>query len=98
MATEARTRLPPSVFRLPVERIREGYYSDAYFNYTKRLLEEQGRCPSVTMQVFQKQEAVLGGIHEGTAELPEPAGHRADGGWVVGWEVVEVQALQEGDE
>ena len=38
MATEARdrTRLDPEVFRLPVERIREGYYSDAYFNLTRR--------------------------------------------------------------
>jgi nicotinate phosphoribosyltransferase len=68
MATEAyRTRLAPSVFRLPVERIREGYYSDAYFNYTKQLLEEQGRCPTVTMQVFQKQRSVLGGIDEAIA-------------------------------
>src|SRR5881392_3445564 len=31
VATEAtRQRLSPSTFRLPVERIREGYYSDAY--------------------------------------------------------------------
>ena len=49
MATQAeRERLDPSVFRLPVERIREGYYSDAYFNYTKELLEELGRHPRVT--------------------------------------------------
>jgi len=37
-----RQRLAPDVFRLPVDRIREGYYSDAYFNHTKMLLEEQG--------------------------------------------------------
>ena len=36
MATETgrRARLDPEVFRLPVERIRAGYYSDAYFNFT----------------------------------------------------------------
>ncbi len=28
----ARPRLSSAVFRLPVERIREGYYSDQYFN------------------------------------------------------------------
>ena len=28
--------MAPSVFRLPVEKIRDGYYSDAYFNFTKR--------------------------------------------------------------
>ena len=44
MATEATTtRLDPSVFRLPVERIREGYYSDAYFNFTKQLLGPRER-------------------------------------------------------
>jgi len=41
MAT--RERLSPDVFRLPVERIREGYYSDNYFNLTKELLEEDDR-------------------------------------------------------
>ena len=35
MTIRERVRLPPSVFRLPVEKIREGYYSDAYFNLTK---------------------------------------------------------------
>ena len=40
MATEAgrRTRLDPGVFRLPAERIASGYYTDAYFNFTRRLL------------------------------------------------------------
>ena len=58
MATQAgrTTRLDPSVFRLPVERIRAGYYTDAYFNLAKDLLEAEDRHPTVTMQVFQKQE------------------------------------------
>ncbi len=93
------TRLDPSVFRLPVERIREGYYSDAYFNFTKQLLEEQGRCPTVTMQVFQKQESILGGIDEAIAVLKQCAGrHTADGGWERGWERLKVHALHEGEE
>jgi nicotinate phosphoribosyltransferase len=79
MAAEAyRTRLDPSVFRLPVERIREGYYSDAYFNHTKKLLEEEGHCPAVTMQVFQKQDSVLGGIDEAIAILKECSGRHVD--------------------
>src|SRR2546423_317475 len=32
-------RLDPEVFRLPVEKIRGGWYSDAYFNFAKELLE-----------------------------------------------------------
>jgi nicotinate phosphoribosyltransferase len=99
MATAApRTRLDPSVFRLPVERIREGYYSDAYFNFTKQLLEERGHCPTVTMQVFQKYDSVLGGIDEAIAVLKECSGRHADGSWEQGWEELEVCALHEGDE
>jgi nicotinate phosphoribosyltransferase len=99
MATEAyRTRLDPSVFRLPVEKIREGYYTDAYFNHAKRLLEERGRHPAVTMQVFQKHDSVLGGIDEAIAVLKECSGHNGPGSWELGWDELEVQALHEGDE
>jgi nicotinate phosphoribosyltransferase len=97
MAT-TRTRLDPSVFRLPVERIREGYYSDAYFNFTKQLLEERGHCPRVTMQVFQKERSILGGIDEAVAVLKLCSGRHSDGGWSDGWEELEVYALHEGDE
>jgi nicotinate phosphoribosyltransferase len=97
MAT-TRTRLDPTVFRLPVERIREGYYSDAYFNFTKQLLEDRGLHPRVTMQVFQKQRSVLGGIDEAIAVLKFCAGRHADGDWVDGWDDLDVQALHEGDE
>ncbi|HKN94454.1 MAG TPA: hypothetical protein VJU60_08990 [Thermoleophilaceae bacterium] len=100
MATRAeRQRLDPSVFRLPVERIREGYYSDAYFNFSKELLEAEDRCPDVVMQVFQKQESVLGGVDEAIAVLKQCSGrHRPDGSWVDGWNDLTVHALHEGDE
>ena len=64
-----RERLDPDVFRLPVDRIREGYYTDAYFNLTKELLVATGRHPRVMMQVFQRQRSVLGGIDEALAIL-----------------------------
>src|SRR5579875_1359330 len=99
MATQASTRqrLDPAIFRLPVERIRPGYYSDAYFVYTKQLLEEQAHHPRVTMQVFQKYESVLGGIDEAIAVLKLCAGRERDGKWVPGWDELEVHALHEGD-
>nr|MBA2644826.1 quinolinate phosphoribosyl transferase [Solirubrobacterales bacterium] len=94
-----RERLTPEVFRLPVERLRSGYYSDAYFNFTKELLEADGRHPRVLMQVFQKRESVLGGIDEAIAVLKLCSGARdADGSWRDGWPELEVHALREGDD
>ena len=97
MATQVVPRLDPTIFRLPVERIRDGYYSDAYFVYTKQLLEADGEHPHVTMQVFQKEESVLGGVDEAIAILKLCAGHEADGEWVPGWDQLVVHALHEGD-
>ena len=61
--------MPPERFQLPVERMRDGYYSDKYFVRTRDVLEESGKDPHVTMQVFQKQAAWLGGVDEAIAVL-----------------------------
>ncbi len=99
MTTEVsrRERLDPEIFRLPVERIRRGYYSDAYFVYTKQVLEAENHHPHVTMQVFQKRDSVLGGIDEAIAILRCCSGYDRDGEWVEGWDQLEVSALHEGD-
>jgi nicotinate phosphoribosyltransferase len=98
MPTQVAARLDPAIFRLPVERIRDGYYSDAYFVHTKALLEAEGHHPRVTMQVFQKHDSVLGGVDEAIAVLKTCSGHREpDGSWKGGWEELEVHALHEGD-
>jgi nicotinate phosphoribosyltransferase len=91
-------RLDPATFQLPVGRLRAGYYSDAYFTSTKELLEAQDRHPRVLMQVFQKQESLLGGVDEAIAVLKVGAGHiGTDGVWVPAWEDLIVHALHEGD-
>src|SRR3954465_4868339 len=82
-------RLSPDVFRLPVERIRAGYYSDAYFNFTKELLEREDHAAHVVMQVFQRKHSVLGGVDEAIAGLKLCSGD---------WNALEVKALYEGDE
>ncbi len=100
MATQesVRGRLDPQIFRLPVDRIRQGYYSDAYFVYTKHLLEAENEHPHVTMQVFQKQESLLGGIDEAIAVLRLCSGRDEDGTWIPGWDQLEVRALREADQ
>ncbi|MGZ6707408.1 MAG: quinolinate phosphoribosyl transferase [Solirubrobacteraceae bacterium] len=91
-------RLSPETFRLPVERMRDGYYTDAYFNLTRDLLIAEDRHPRVLMQVFQKQDSMLGGVDEAVAIVRRCAGRRLpDGGWQDGWDELEVRALNEGD-
>jgi nicotinate phosphoribosyltransferase len=89
MATEtAKRRLPPDVFDLPVEKMREGYYTDAYFNHARAALLADGRRPRVVMQVFQKQDAYLGGMDEALAILQLCSQD---------WEDLVVHALYDGD-
>jgi nicotinate phosphoribosyltransferase len=88
VSSATRERLSPEVFRLPVERIRAGYYSDAYFNFTRQLLQERDMHPHVTMQVFQKHRAYLGGVDEAVAVLKLCSDD---------WDALEVHALHEGD-
>jgi nicotinate phosphoribosyltransferase len=83
-----RRRLPPEIFDLPVEKMREGYYTDAYFNHTRDALLADGRHPRVVMQVFQKNASVLGGIDEALAILKLCADE---------WDELTVHALYDGD-
>jgi nicotinate phosphoribosyltransferase len=83
-----RERLPPEIFDLPVEKMRDGYYTDAYFNHTRSALLADGRRPRVLMQVFQKHHAMLGGMDEAIAIL-KLCSH--------GWDDLTVHALHDGD-
>src|SRR5204862_6027160 len=61
--------------------------------------ESKGHCPTVTMQVFQKEHSILGGIDEAIAVLKLCSGrHTPEGGWENGWDELRVDALHEGDE
>src|SRR3954447_22602787 len=84
-------RVPPERFQLPVDRLRQGYYSDKYFVRTREVLLHSGRNPRVTMQVFQKQRAWLGGVDEAIALLKLCL---TDG---YSWRDLEVSALRDGD-
>ena len=99
MTTVRRTRLSAETFGLPVEKMRAGYYSDAYFTFTREVLEWDDHRPEVVMQVFQRERSVLGGVDEALAILRLCSGRRLpDGGWEPGWDELEVHALHDGDE
>ncbi len=82
-------RLDPLIFHLPVEKMRAGYYSDKYFVRTRDILLANGARPHVTMQVFGKTHAFLGGIDEAIAILKQCA---------IEWQDLVVHALYDGEE
>jgi nicotinate phosphoribosyltransferase len=86
--TERTKRLAPDIFDLPVEKMRAGYYTDAYFNHARETLLADGRRPQVVMQVFQKKDAHLGGMDEAIAIL-KLCSHD--------WDGLKVHALYDGD-
>jgi nicotinate phosphoribosyltransferase len=93
-----RRRLDPAILNLPVEKMREGYYSDTYFNRAREILVRDDHHPYVRMQVFQRTSAVLCGIDEALAIVRLCSGRAApDGGWVDGWNDLAVRALYDGD-
>ncbi len=53
----------------PDSRLKEGYYSDMYFNRTKEVLEKDNYHPIVRMQIFQKKDAVLCGVDESIVNM-----------------------------
>ncbi len=88
MSQRPRERLDPEVFELPVEKMRDGWYTDAYFNHARAALLADGLRPHVLVQVFQKKRALLGGMDEAVAIL-KLCSHD--------WDGLEVHALHDGD-
>ncbi|MFL5402680.1 MAG: quinolinate phosphoribosyl transferase [Gemmatimonadales bacterium] len=84
-----RQRLDPTIFNLPVAKMRAGYYSDKYFVRAREILLADHYRPRVTMQVFGKSGAFLGGIDEAIAILKLCSSE---------WNELEVRALYDGDE
>jgi nicotinate phosphoribosyltransferase len=73
-----RKRLSTTTFDLPVQELRRGYRSDVYFWREKVVLESHNLHPRVTMQVFQKNNAILCGIDEAIAVLKVASGRYSD--------------------
>ncbi|MDB4881526.1 MAG: Quinolinate phosphoribosyl transferase [Gemmatimonadetes bacterium] len=88
MPPRRRKRVDPALFALPVDQIRSGTYSDAYFNSARAALRAEGRVARVTWQLSAKTSGWLSGIDEAVALLKLCSDDYAG---------LEVHALYEGD-
>src|SRR5579884_2840829 len=88
MPARRRKRLDPALFNLPVEAIKQGFYTDTYFARARDVLRHDGRSPNVLMQFTGKHAGWLGGIDEVIAVLKLCADD---------WGALTVNALYEGD-
>ena len=68
--------------------MRQGYYSDKYFVRAREILTADEHSPRVTMQVFGKAQAFLGGMDEAIAILKLCGDD---------WSALDVHALYDGD-
>lgn len=84
-----RKRLDPALFRLPVDDIRRGVYTDKYFERAREVLRADGHTPRVLMQVSGKIGGFLSGIDESLAILKTASDD---------WSALTVHALYEGDQ
>jgi nicotinate phosphoribosyltransferase len=72
-------RLAAWIFELPVVELRAGYRAAVYFDRSRRILAAEGDDTRVTMQVFQRSDAMVAcGIDEALAVLALGAGSFLD--------------------
>lgn len=83
-------------FSFPIAKIRQGDYSDVYFNRSRQILIKDNHRPVITLQVFQKQNDVtLCGIEEIKQLFRQTIDYKkltikslADGDLISPWETV----------
>lgn len=84
-----KNRLPVEHFHFPVEKIKAGYYTDAYFLRTEEILNGDNHHPRVMMQLFTREPVVVCGIDE-TIALIKTCAHNPEN--------ITIYALHDGDE
>jgi nicotinate phosphoribosyltransferase len=88
MPPRRRKRIDPAHFELPVDRIKAGAFSDAYFNTSRTALRTADRTARVTWQLSAQHGGWLGGIDEAVGLLKLCSDD---------FSALEVHALYEGD-
>lgn len=82
-------RRPAASFSFPVEKIKAGYYSDAYFLRSREILNGDNHHPRVLMQIFTREHVVVCGTDEVIALLRQCAFNP---------EKLVIHSLRDGDE
>jgi nicotinate phosphoribosyltransferase len=88
MPPRRRKRIDPAAFNLPVDQIKQGYFTDAYFVRAREVVKQDDGSPKVLLQVTGKHEGWVSGIDEAIAILKLCADD---------WSALTVNALYEGD-
>ncbi len=73
-----KTRLDPRVFKVPIDKIRAGYYSDKYFLRVGQILQRERHNPTVLYQFFVRKPAIMVGLDEALAILRYCTGYYSD--------------------
>jgi len=76
--TNPSKRLDPRVFKIPIDRIRAGYYSDKYFTRFVEVLRKKQHFPNVLYQFFPRKDACVVGLDEAAAILHSCTGFYRD--------------------
>jgi len=88
MPPRRRKRIDPAAFNLPVDQIKQGFFTDAYFVRAREVVRQDARTPKVLMQFSGKNDGWVSGVDEAIALLKLCADD---------WSALTVNALYEGD-
>ncbi len=80
-----------------INKVRKGYYSALYFNRTKEILLRKNNLKRATMQIFQKNTAILCGVNEVTELLKIGTGYWKKNKWIDKFKELEIHHLSEGN-
>jgi nicotinate phosphoribosyltransferase len=87
--------LPAGTFAFD-PRMAEGYYADAYFPRSARVLAFSGMDPVVRLQLFAKKEGVLAGVYEAVRMIQTQLA-RGPAATLCRFRDVEIDTLMDGD-
>ncbi|HEY4130506.1 MAG TPA: hypothetical protein VGM50_07800 [Gemmatimonadaceae bacterium] len=89
MPPRRRKRIDPAAFSLPVEQIKQGFYTDTYFVRAREIVRADKKSPNVLMQFTGKTGGWVAGVDEAIALLKLCADD---------WNALAVHALYDGDQ